>query len=128
MFILPLAHVKKAIKKPSVTQNLSSSVRTLGMVVGIGYEVNNIGCNNRYNPCRQVFQKVEKRRDDNAFDVLLKKGFQYTRLDRALLLTVRLFAAAAKKQLLIIGYVACAFGSFHGKTISRIGLEILPVF
>ena len=38
MFILPLAHVKKAIKKPSVTQNLSSSVRTLGMVGVTGLE------------------------------------------------------------------------------------------
>ena len=38
MFILPLAHVKKAIKKPSVTQNLSSSVRTLGMVQMTGLE------------------------------------------------------------------------------------------
>ena len=38
MFILPLAHVKKAIKKPSVIQNLSSSVRTLGMVRITGLE------------------------------------------------------------------------------------------
>ena len=37
MFILPLAHVKKAIKKPSVIQNLSSSVRTLGMVRITGF-------------------------------------------------------------------------------------------
>ena len=38
MFILPLVQVKKSIKKPSVIQNLSSSVRTLGMVQMTGLE------------------------------------------------------------------------------------------